>query len=361
MLKIGFIGFGQGGGLFAESAKEAGFTSVAFNTAKIDLQVLDALDVTERIHLNGFEGAGKDREIGKEAFDKHKEMIHEVIQHRFHDVQVLMPVFALGGGTGSGMAPAVTQLLTHMFQEKVIAPILLFPHDKETIRSQMNTLESFGELTQNEDIGATFIIDNQKAKDLYPSFTMHERYEMVRSSFLKSISTFLSATEEASKISNLDAMDVLTVLSERGCAVFSDIVIEDESTWHEKSHIGERLIHSFDYSIYATSDYRHIAKVAYVGHFPYTHTKSVPIDAWLEGFSTPLEVFYGLYPSVKEHRLATLATGLPFPSQKLKTFETIIEENEQHLLKSLSIAREQQYQSKQSWTNNLKRKRRITL
>lgn len=360
MLKIGFIGFGQAGSLFSDTAKKMGFQSIAINTAKIDLEVLEHLDTSERIHLAGYEGAGKDREIGKEAFQRHIDLIQETISNKFHDYHILLPVFALGGGTGSGMSPEVIQLLTNTFDNKVISPVLIFPQDKESLRARMNTLEAFSVISQNEDLGATFIIDNQKLNDLYPSFTLNERYDYSRNTFLEYIKHFNDATSKRSKISNLDAMDLLTVFSERGCAVLSELGIDKEDVENPQS-IGERLIHSFEYSYFATTDYSHLAKVAFIGEFPESFTQRISIDSLFENISVPLEVFSGIYPSEQQKKLFTLTAGLPFPNAKLKNFESSIQQDEQSMMKSLSIARTQQYQNDQSWTDTLKRKRKVTI
>ncbi|PGK51513.1 hypothetical protein CN918_27365 [Priestia megaterium] len=363
MLKIGYLGFGQAGSLFADVARKEGFHALAFNTAQVDLDVLDHLESSDRIHLSGFEGAGKNRDIGLEAFTEHEDMIKETISNKFHDFHILMPVFALGGGTGSGMAPSVVNLLTSLFETKVIAPILLLPHDRESLRAKMNTLEAFAAISENEDIGATFVFDNQKINDMYPSFTISERYDKLRETFIKLVKCFNEATERHSRISNLDAMDLLTVFSERGCALFSDLKIEEKEC-KNPAGIGERLLHSLEFSSYATTDYSHLSKVAVIGEYPEDFTRHITVDALFENISIPLEVFTGIYPtdeSDNESKLYSLTTGLPFPNNRLKQYEATIQQEEQNVIKSLTIAREQQYQNKKEWTDSLKAKRRIRI
>lgn len=360
MLKIGFIGFGQAGSLFADHAKKEGFQSLAFNTAQIDLDVLDYLDSTERIHLSGYGGAGKDREIGGRAFQKHQKLIKETIVNKFHDYHILFPIFALGGGTGSGMAPQIIEMLTQTFESKVVSPILLFPHDKESLRTKMNTLDAFELISSNEDIGAVFVLDNQKINDLQPSLPLYQRYESMHSSFLRFVKLFNEATERQSKLSNLDMMDVLTVFSERGCAVFSELSL-DQDDITDVSLIGERLIHSFEYSYFATTDYSHLSKVAFIGEYPEVYTQHITVESLFEKISTPLEVFFGIYTNDKQKKLYTLSAGLPFPTNKLKSYEDAIQKEKQNILKNHSIARSQVYENEQSWTSSLKPKRKVSL
>ena len=73
MLNFGFIGLGQVGGIFSDDAKRLGYASLAINTASVDLNTLSTLSEDEKIHLYGYEGAGKDRSIGNEAFLTHQQ------------------------------------------------------------------------------------------------------------------------------------------------------------------------------------------------------------------------------------------------------------------------------------------------
>lgn len=363
MLKFGFIGVGQVGGLMADLAKEFHHESLAINTAKVDLNVLQHLEDNEKFHLVGYEGAGKDREIGKEAFLMHQDVIIEKIKERMKDCHVLFPVFALGGGTGSGITGSLLQLLVETFEDKVVSPIAFLPSRSESLRCKMNALEAFSELSMIEDIGSTFIIDNQQVMDLHHSFTLQERYVHTRLEFMNLLYTFNEFTNRESEISNLDNMDLLTVLSERGCSMLSEVTFEEEETIDDET-VSNQLLSSLKYSVYAETTYHSFTKVACLLECPSSVTTTLNLDHALKHIGNPLESFKGIYETEKSKektKLSILIAGLPFPTMKLKQMEQDIKENEENFMQNITTSREQTFSVKDSWTTSLKKKRKIKM
>lgn len=359
MLKYGFVGFGQVGGLFANDAKGCGERALAFNTAQVDLKGLEALDETECIHLVGYEGAGKDRGIGEEAFFNHQEMIAERIKNKMNDCHVLFPIFAIGGGTGSGMCAYTSRMLTELFPTKVVCPILFLPDDVESLRSKMNALEAFSELSNIEEIGAIFMIDNQRVMSTYTALPLKEKYEQSRLECLRLLLHLNHVTDRNSSISNLDSMDLLTTFSEKGQAVVFQIQLLKKEL-EQPVLIGKRLLHQARYGIHAENELKQMTKASLVYELPSEWTSVLKSEALLGELATPLETFVGVYPQ-NEASLTTLFTGLAYSSPALHRFEMAIKENENHIIHSLDVARTQTYDAKQSWTNSLKRKRKIQI
>ncbi|QST02992.1 hypothetical protein IMZ31_20815 (plasmid) [Pontibacillus sp. ALD_SL1] len=359
MLNFGFIGFGQVGGIFADNAKSLGYKALAFNTAKVDLQGLSELDSEEKTHLAGFEGAGKDRGIGEEAFLEHQDLIRGGIEEQFKHAHVLFPVFAIGGGTGSGMAGNVVRMLTDTFQTKVVSPILFLPDEEESLRAKMNALEAFTDISSIEEIGTTFMIDNQQVMNLYESHPLHEKYERSRIDFLTGLHAFNQTTDKKSPISNLDSMDLLTVLSERGQGMITEAPLSKEEA-KDPEQLAKRMNHASSFGIHAKNNLQHISKSATLYNIPTAWTASLKPEAYLHNLGLPLETFTGIYESERSD-IAALFTGLPFPSSILKRYEETIKENEKQVISSLNHVRSQTYDAKQNWTKDLKRKRRIKM
>jgi len=358
MLKFGFVGVGQVGGLFVDEAKKYNHETLAFNTANIDLNVLTHLEKQEKVHLIGYNGAGKDRSIGEEAFLSHKEMISERIFEKMKECHVIFPVFAIGGGTGSGMSALLTKTLTEIFTDKVISPILFLPDRNESLRAKMNALEAFSEISAIEDIGAMFTIDNQKVMELNHSFTLKEKYEMTRKELIEMLNHFNKSTVKESDISNLDKMDFLTALSERGCAMITELSIDTEDV-KKPTQLGTRFEKSLEFSIFSKSNLAHLSKVALLAEVESELTKSLKLESIFNEIGTPLEVFTGIYETEKESTLHVLLTGLPFPTELLKEMEEDVRIKEDQIVKTLDSARNQSFSVKSSWTNSLKRNRRI--
>lgn len=360
MLNFGFIGLGQVGGVFSDETKQLGYSSLAINTASVDLNTLSTLSNDEKIHLYGYEGAGKDRSIGNEAFFTHEEKIKEKVIEIMKDCHVIFPVFALGGGSGSGMASSLCKMLTDTFPHKVISPILFLPHEKESIKSKMNTLESFSEISLNENLGAMFIFDNQKILDLNQSLNLREKFRQTRKDFLEMLHFFNKQTVLESDLSNLDKMDLLTTLSERGVALLSKIGI-DENDLKDLERIENRLLHSFEYSPYVDCEIKNITKAALIVHLPANLTANLTVDAIFNKIDKPIEIFTGIFEKEERAKLHTLITGLRFPMKKLKEFEESIKMDEDRIYETIEQSRNQTFHVSKSWTEPLKRKKKLSI
>lgn len=356
MLKFGFIGLGQVGGMFVDAVKPLGYPVLAVNTANVDLRNLEALEKAEKIHLHEYEGAGRDRSVGQEAFHTHQELIKDRIHEKMNDCHVIFPVFALGGGTGSGMGGLVIDMLTDRYDEKVISPILFMPDSDEASRSLMNALESFSEISAQEDIGSIFIFDNKKAYSRKEE-TLKEKFAQSKLELIRLLDLFNKRTGMKSEFSNFDEMDLLTVLSERGAAVISHAGIGVD---HVESHeeMGKTLVSSWRNSSFAHCDYSNIARSALLVDIPSKLTTNLKIDTAFESIGRPLEVFSGIFES-HDGRIYSLITGLPFPNDSLGELEENIEKNEKRISESLERARSQNYSAKSCWTVALKRKRKV--
>ena len=114
-LNIGFIGVGQCGGNIVNEFAKLGYTTIAINTAQSDLDKLSNIHIENRLLINfGIQGAGKNPEIGENAFIQHNEEILKLVEQAFSDMDIIYVCAGLGGGTGSGIAPIFTQVLLEL-------------------------------------------------------------------------------------------------------------------------------------------------------------------------------------------------------------------------------------------------------
>ena len=358
MLTYGFIGAGQVGGLLADASKEMGYPSLAINTANLDLSILTKLEKQEKIHCVGYGGAGKDRSIGREAFVANLDVLKEKIIRHYEQCQVIFPVFAAGGGTGSGMGPMLIQFLTEWFQDKVIAPIVFLPEKSESPRAKMNALECFSEMSMIDDIGATFIIDNQKVVELNRSVPLKLKHVTARNELLTHLHYLNQMTEKPSNISNLDEMDLLTTLSERGAAILAGITIEEYDVKHP-GKISERLLKAIEFSIFAKTEKQGVSKASLLMELEPEITTDLKAEAILQEIGMPLEIFTGIYEVPERSKIYACLTGLPFPTALMNEMEDEIRQKEEKLQKTIMHARTQTFDVKSSWTDSLKRQRKI--
>lgn len=358
MLNFGFIGVGHAGGLFVSDAKLKGYEVLAINSAEVDLKSLFNFSDEDKIHLTGFQGAGKNREVGKNAFSTHQEKVVDKIKQKFMKCQVIFPVFSLGGGTGSGLGPDLIQVLSDVFPNKVISPIVFFPSRNEPPRAQMNALESFSELSSSKEIGTCFLIDNDKTLQRSSSNTLKEKYSLTNSHFFDYLNRFNQSTERNSTFGTLDKMDLLTTFTERGNAVFVDITLDHNMAKNPEdviNRIKDSLKHQ---SFFADFPLTNATNISVLLETPNSKMTSFDIDSIFHHTLSPMELFKGIY--VKENcspTLHILMTGLPFPTDKLYNIEESISQKEELLSNAQMKAQSQQYTIKKKWNDNLKRRK----
>lgn len=360
MLTFGFIGIGQAGGLLADDAKKMGYPSLAINTAQVDLQALPFIGDEYKFHLYGYEGAGKDRQVGAEAFYAHQSPLMDTICEEFPSSHVLFVAAALGGGSGSGIAPLLIRRLTQQFPNKVVCPILFLPHKEETMKSRINALESFAEISEIKETGASFIFDNQNILDLHQTLPLREKYRHTRQEFLDALTFFNQQTNQQSGISNLDQMDLLTALAERGAASFTVCGVE-ESDFLVPDRIGERILKRIEYSPVAASDFSSVPKAAVVLQLPTALTGQLSVESFFEPSLRPLEMYAGVFEQSERPKLSTLLSGASFPFKRLKDIEESVRREESRMISSIHQARTQQFTLHQNWGESIKSNKKISI
>jgi cell division GTPase FtsZ len=247
-----------------------------------------------------------------------------------------------------------------MFQEKVVSPIMFLPDEKESPRSKMNALEAFSELSSIEETGATFILDNQRILELNQSFSLKEKFQYTRNDLLNLLHFFNQKTEEESDITNLDKMDLLTTLSERGCSMITEVVIDTEDIKHPDK-MGERLINALQFSPFAKTELSNISRAAMIVDLPTELTAFLRAESTFEKIGFPLEIFTGIYEKEEKPKLYTLITGLSYPLNALKELEESVKKEEKRIVESLEHARKQSFSVNTSWTSSLKRERKVKI
>ena len=173
-IKYGFIGLGMGGGSIAAACADIEtnitnnkypYTGLLINTNTNDYAKIKTKN--EHIHkigLAGYEmGAGRDIEIGQEAFLTNQDNVKENINKYMSDRDFIWIVAGLGGGTGTGSILACVNLLFELGYGDKIGLILTLPSDSEGYNVISNALKRLQKIYEvQEHLGAIILVDNQK-------------------------------------------------------------------------------------------------------------------------------------------------------------------------------------------------------
>lgn len=347
-LRFGFIGVGQCGGNIANEFSKIGYKAIAINTSNTDLIKLDNIQKNNRLLINiGVEGAGKNPEIGKSALEEHIEDVMHLIEQVFNSsVDMIFVCAGLGGGTGSGIAPLLAQILTE--QDTDTGMIVTIPSKTESPKVQIVALNAFEEISKISRLGSLFIVDNAKSTHLPNQMGFKTKYSVINENVALRLDKINKITTRASDIA-FDARDFQTLINTRGYSIITSATIDDITELKEIEVLAQNVKKALRSSIYADTNFEYSKGVAFLFELPkggeYYITEAALYKMQQE-LGVPFEVFTGLYENNKqsrEVRLHMLVTGLPFPFDRLGKMQSDVEERADGIQELLKRSQTQTY------------------
>lgn len=330
-LNFGFIGVGQCGGNIANEFNKLGYKSIVINTSNTDLMKLNNIQKNNRLLINtGVQGAGKNPEIGRRALEEHIESVMRLIGQVFNeDIDMIYVCAGLGGGTGSGIAPLLTQILIEQGFE--VGMIVTIPSKIESPKVQIVALNAFEEISRIEGMGSLFVVDNAKSIQLPNQMGFKTKYSIINENIAIKLHEINRLTMEASDVA-FDARDFHTLIAMRGYAIISSIPINDISELKETEVLAQNVREALENSIYANTEFSQSRGAAFLFELPEGGGHYITEQAVLkmqQELGMPFELFTGIYEQKTRKRdvkLHVVAAGLPFPFDRLEDIQTELEE-----------------------------------
>lgn len=352
-LRLGFIGAGQCGGNIANEYAKIGFKSVAINTASTDFLKLKNIPSNNKLLINvGLQGAGKNPELGRQALEEHIEEVMSLIEVVFpiNEFDVLFVCAGLGGGTGSGIAPLLIQILVE--QGYNVCSILTLPFDSESSKTKIASLSAFEQISEIEGMGSSFIIDNARASNILKNDGLSSRYNKINEHVAYKLNDLNLLTSIATDIS-FDMRDLETLLNSRGSAIVSTITISNLEDAKESQALAQYVQKALKFSIFADIDLEQVKGCAFLFEMPIDGGKLLTEDAikkMQEAVGNPFEVFYGVFEDKdrKEIKLTILLTGLAFPFNRLQGLQQELVEKSDKLQNIFNSSQNQKYNGNSS-------------
>lgn len=229
MLTAGIIGIGNAGGQVASLALSENIDVTVMNSSENDLSTIP--DNVLKFPLGDLRGAGKNRGEAKKFL---KESIRKILEEEkfiefMNSKDVVFIISSTGGGTGSGMAPILSQILKKSFPDVYIIIVGILPKIDEAYSTQINTLEYMEELYKKMDRATYMLYDNDKLGHL-PS---HIMMESINKSIVEDIKVLTGTYNHKTKYSSIDEKDMSMIISTTGrivVASYRDIKEKDLDT-----------------------------------------------------------------------------------------------------------------------------------
>lgn len=212
MLLAGIIGIGNAGSQVAKVASMEGYDAIAINSSENDLSTISESVI--KFPLGDLRGAGKNRNEAKMFL---KESIRKILEKdEFNtfmtDKDIIFVVSSTGGGTGSGIAPLLTQILKKSFPDSYIILVGILPSLNEAYSTQINTLEYIQELYKKIDSPTYMIYDNEKESNL-PS---HLMMKSINEAIVNDIKVICGTYNYTTPFSSIDEKDMSMIISTTG-------------------------------------------------------------------------------------------------------------------------------------------------
>jgi cell division GTPase FtsZ len=295
--QFGILGLGQCGGNIASLFEQKQYTTVYLNTSKEDL---NAVKGVHKIHIDGADGAAKDRrkvlQLATESFQTIIEKINSILTQKY-----ILVLFSSSGGTGSGLSTPILRYLSQI--GKVCIPVVVLPNETiESAKSCENAYNACAELISIQGLGSTFLLDNSNDD----KFAINQK-------FVNDFDSFVNL-KNSSVYGNIDMAERKQILSCPGGSVIGK-VSKSKSTASE-------IMHSIHNGIYAKIE----SKIAYYLGIS-TSNKSLDISSLSKEFIGVYDVFSG----ISEATTIAIVSGLQWPMKRIERFRNKFEETVQNI------------------------------
>ncbi|SMO36012.1 tubulin/FtsZ family protein [Halorubrum cibi] len=223
-MKALLVGVGQAGGklttALSEFDAEMGFGAVrdalAVNTAAADLDPLPLDTVLIGQSRVSGHGVGGDNELGSELMDEDSiEVLDALAPRMTAEIEAVVVVAGLGGGTGSGGAPVLVRELSRVYDVPIYA-LGVLPGRDEGALYQVNAGRSLKTIVREAD--ATILLDNDAWRSAGES--VEGGYAAINESMAKRVGLLLAAGEATQGVgeSVVDTSEVINTLRAGGMA-----------------------------------------------------------------------------------------------------------------------------------------------
>jgi len=215
---IKVIGVGGGGNNAVNHMYERGITGVDFIVCNTDATALDNSAIPNKIQLGKGLGAGNNPVVAQKAALEKSEEIKSLFAN---NTQMVFITAGMGGGTGTGAAPVIAQLLKEIelddeeVKRILTVAVVTTPFSIEGRKRVLQAKDGIAELRKHVD--AILIINNDKL-DEYGELTMSKAFALaneILSTAVKGISEIITVHSTY----QVDFRDVNTVMQNSGVAL----------------------------------------------------------------------------------------------------------------------------------------------
>jgi cell division protein FtsZ len=213
--KMKVIGVGGGGGNAVNRMIFAGLQGVEFVVLNTDCQALNKCSAATKIQIGGRVtkglGSGGDPDVGRRSAEESRDAIEEIVQ----GADMVFVTAGMGGGTGTGAGPVVSEIAKKAgaLTVAVVTKPFVFEGRKRIRQAE----EGIAEMKKQAD--TVIAIPNQRLLQVVAKDTpLLDAFAVADEILLKATRGISDLITRPGEI-NLDFADVRTIMSEKGEAI----------------------------------------------------------------------------------------------------------------------------------------------
>jgi tubulin-like protein CetZ len=331
------IGLGHCGGKIASTFKTVAMKEqhilmdvCAINTDKSDLASHKAIPEENKLLLGSGRGAAKDWNEGFHAGNQARNNIQNLIRKVLHPhTDIIMLTLGEGGGSGSGLAPIVAEIIGDLGRDCIALATL--PFQMESVKAKVNAAKGLDLLYREEAVKNIILIDNDKIVSHYPDKILTDAYQEVNKTTIETFVNLLKLANTPSQADRVDESELRSMFSYPGFATLANYRTYSNMV----ESLDSMLKHSWEGSLFADVEINTAAGAILGIYGPSSMFTTIQVDKarrvlkeMLVGRDTTL----GFYPM--EHcrwiNYVGLITGLDIPQKVRDLLSTAHNEHKLH-------------------------------
>lgn len=162
--RILIIAVGQAGGNIGQELEKKDFMVHYINTSKKDL---DSIKSKSKYKVPMAKGCYGDRSLALEYTKEYFEPMAAMIEDNFASQDQVFFTGSFGGATGSGIIPALLDILSRRNPEKNYGAIMIHPSMDEDISARQNAVAAFKQLVSRKLLKNLYVLDNNHTRDKF--------------------------------------------------------------------------------------------------------------------------------------------------------------------------------------------------
>jgi hypothetical protein len=218
--QIGLIGIGNCGSIVSNlGVKKYGdlFDAIYINTSDSDLSMIDANDsIKFKVGTKEeVEGSGKNRNKMKKHIKEYMKAIIENNEFRamLGGKKYIFVISSTAGGTGSGAAPMLLDVLRNYYHETYFILVAVLPQIGASLMEQGNSLEYLNELYTDLGDKTTYMIyDNETTSDKSPT----EGLDIVNDNIIEDLKVLSGVDNYPTPYESIDQGDLESIITTPG-------------------------------------------------------------------------------------------------------------------------------------------------